>query len=324
MYKNKIPTGHVQRVFIMYHGTSPACATSIIKEGFRPSTVSTTTHGMLLGQGVYVSRDIRKAIKYGKVVLKLLVYPGEACHIYSRSSLVKSWQQSYDCAWVPPFVMAPSLLEETCIKDPGNIKVLGVVIGRHLVEQISFSVVASPLHRLEPTEEIVLTAFMKHLKLGYFYLRHISTGKILSVDKDRLCSLVDIVDRSSCTCHALWCWLGGVDYGSSSSEGHKGSLCSKWSGRVLTINACVEGMWLGKVTCRMADYGINFPVWTENTKQCQVLKFGWCGEILHQASGQFLTVTRDVNNNQGWVGLSYDRDYWETLYCGLCTNCDKK
>ena len=81
-------------------------------------------------------------------------------------------------------------------------------------------------------------------------------------------------------------------------------------------------MWFGKVSCHMADYGINFPVWTEDTAARQVVTAGGGGELLHEASGQFLSVVRDVNNNQGWVGLSHARDYWDTLYCGLCSTCD--
>jgi len=310
---------------LLYHGSSPGSATSIIREGFRPSTVSTTVHGMLLGQGVYVSRDIRKAMKYGKVVLKLLVYPGKTCHILTNNrKILSTWQDTHDSAWIPPLSLTASGLEETCVKDPSNIMVLGVVMGAHLLEQGEGFQCLECVDRLTNSEGALLAKFRNNLKLGYFYLKHKSTGKILSSEpKSRMCTLVDSLNKSTCTCYALWCWEGGTGAKRGTAGGNlRGTLCSKLTGRILTIKAEVEGMWLGKVTCHMADYGINFPVWTEDTAARQVVRAGGGGELLHEASGQFLSVVRDVNNNQGWVGLSHARDYWDTLYCGLCSTCD--
>ena len=48
----------------MYHGTDEEAACSIENGWFRPST-----DGML-GPGIYLSRDIKKAKNYGCVVLK--------------------------------------------------------------------------------------------------------------------------------------------------------------------------------------------------------------------------------------------------------------
>ena len=111
---------------------------------------------------------------------------------------------------------------------------------------------------------------------------------------------------SSCTCYALWTLLRDStttvvrEDESQSGARRTGSLCNKLSDRVLTIKPEKEGLWLGAVTCYMADYGINYPTWTQNTMQCQVLTAGPGGELLHRASGQFLTITRDANNNQDW------------------------
>jgi len=334
VYRQEISSGHIQKVFVMYHGTSPGNASYILREGFKPSRVSSTVHGMLLGQGVYVSRDKRKAMMYGKVVLKLLVYTGKTCHILTNNLKVRStWHHSFDSAWIPPLCrnpLAPAGFEETCVKDPKNILVLGVVMGKQLLikalkllKEGGFSVlkVLTNFSLLS-----ALVKFTENLKLGYFYLRNTSSGKILSVEtKSRGCKLVESVSKFSCTCYALWCWLEDSTFSTDDeckSRNRTGSLCNKLSGRVLTIKSEQEGMWLGKVTCNMADYGINFPIWTQKTNECQVLTVGPSGELLHLASGQFVTITRDMNNNQGWVGLGYDRDYWETVYSGLCPVCD--
>ena len=332
VFNSKTFLGQEQKVYIMYHGTSPDNALCILKEGFKPSTVTSTVHGMLLGQGVYVSRDMSKAIRYGKVVLKLLVYTGRTCKVETSNVTIRStWQLTHDSAWIPPRCgnpLAPSGLEETCVKDPGNILVLGVVMGQHLIVQGEGFQCFEGGHKLLPTEEVELRKFTENLKLGYFYLKNISTGKILCVEpSSRSCRLEESLSKSSCTCYALWTWLRDSttvlqEDDSQSGARRTGSLCNKLSDRVLTIKPEKEGLWLGAVTCYMADYGINYPTWTQNTMQCQVLTAGPGGELLHRASGQFLTITRDANNNQGWIGLGHARDYWQVVYCGLCPVCD--
>merc|ERR1740121_1965008 len=47
------------KVYTMFHGTSAANAARIRRSGFKPAT------GGMLGPGVYLSRDRRKAEKYG-------------------------------------------------------------------------------------------------------------------------------------------------------------------------------------------------------------------------------------------------------------------
>ena len=46
------------RVYTMYHGTSKQVAAIIMKTGFKQSS------GGMLGQGVYLSRDLQKASRY--------------------------------------------------------------------------------------------------------------------------------------------------------------------------------------------------------------------------------------------------------------------
>jgi len=115
-------------LFEMFHGTSPECASAIERHGFKPSV-----NGML-GPGIYCSRDLRKARRYGSVVLRLAVSLGRVITInYRGHPLQTTWQTaeggSFDAAWVPPRCgVVPSGLEENCVRSPSQIEVLGRVI----------------------------------------------------------------------------------------------------------------------------------------------------------------------------------------------------
>ncbi|KAG7329775.1 hypothetical protein KOW79_005997 [Hemibagrus wyckioides] len=119
------------RCFIMYHGTTWANAMKIQSEGFTPSL-----DGML-GRGVYLSRDYRKASRYplqGRhqrlAVIKVNVQVGLVKRIhYQGHPLQKTWRQhGYDTAWVPPNCgMVGSGLEEDCVYDPRRIQVLEII-----------------------------------------------------------------------------------------------------------------------------------------------------------------------------------------------------
>ncbi|XP_063060624.1 uncharacterized protein LOC134453806 [Engraulis encrasicolus] len=119
------------RTYTMYHGTSRQAAASILKNGFRPSS-----DGML-GRGVYVSRDLKKASGYPlrlpereRVVLKVLVSVGQVKKIdYQGHPWQKTWRQyGYDTAWVPPKCgMVSSGLEEDCVWDPNRIQIVEVI-----------------------------------------------------------------------------------------------------------------------------------------------------------------------------------------------------
>uniref|UniRef100_A0AAY4BXE6 PARP catalytic domain-containing protein n=1 Tax=Denticeps clupeoides TaxID=299321 RepID=A0AAY4BXE6_9TELE len=121
------------RTYTMYHGTRVETARSIIQNGFQQSA-----DGML-GPGVYVSRDQKKARRYplnsldsDRVVLQLRVDCGKIKRIdIDNHPMQKSWHsQGYDTAWVPPncgMKAVPSGLEEDCIWDPNRIKVTNVI-----------------------------------------------------------------------------------------------------------------------------------------------------------------------------------------------------
>ncbi|XP_061585713.1 uncharacterized protein LOC133450824 [Cololabis saira] len=119
-------------VYTMYHGTSVANARLIIANGFQQSS------GGMLGKGVYVSRDRKKAERYplknnpsDRVSLELNVRVGRVKRIDKDNHPMQySWStQGYDTAWVPPncgMKAVPSGLEEDCVFDPKNVKVVGI------------------------------------------------------------------------------------------------------------------------------------------------------------------------------------------------------
>ncbi|KPP63162.1 hypothetical protein Z043_118595 [Scleropages formosus] len=126
-------------VYTMYHGTSVQGARSIVRHGFRQSP-----DGML-GPGVYVSRDQKKAQRYplkafpsDRVVLKLNVDTGRVKRIdKDNHPLQKTWHnQGYDTAWVPPkcgMKAVPSGLEEDCVWDPNRVEIVDVALAPEAV-----------------------------------------------------------------------------------------------------------------------------------------------------------------------------------------------
>uniref|UniRef100_W5NNS8 PARP catalytic domain-containing protein n=1 Tax=Lepisosteus oculatus TaxID=7918 RepID=W5NNS8_LEPOC len=105
---------------------------SILIRGFQQSSSG------MLGRGVYVSRDYRKAERYPldlpppmRVLFKMRVKLGRVKAITKQNDPLRTtWHKAgYDAAWVPPksYNLNPSGLEETCVWDPRAIRVLDVV-----------------------------------------------------------------------------------------------------------------------------------------------------------------------------------------------------
>ncbi|XP_054463250.1 uncharacterized protein LOC129098288 [Anoplopoma fimbria] len=128
------------RRYSMYHGTTKETAKLILKNGFRRSP-----DGML-GCGVYLSRDVKKASRYpidhddcDKAVIKVVVNVGKVIAInYQGHPRQKTWHDPrygpvFDTAWVPPNCgMVKSGLEEDCVWDPDRIKVLKTINPRRV------------------------------------------------------------------------------------------------------------------------------------------------------------------------------------------------
>ncbi|XP_033946480.1 uncharacterized protein [Pseudochaenichthys georgianus] len=119
-------------VYTMYHGTSITSARVIIANGFKQSSKG------MLGMGVYVSRNIKKATAYplrsnhtDRVVLQVHVRVGRVKRIdQDNHPMQQTWHSlGYDTAWVPPNVgllAVRSGLEEDCVFDPKRVKVVGI------------------------------------------------------------------------------------------------------------------------------------------------------------------------------------------------------
>lgn len=124
------PKGHLE--YTMYHGTHKQNARNIVISGFKRSK------GGLLGAGVYVSRNVRKAMCYPqktrkdeKVVFKLRVKVGKVKRIdCDDHPLQMTWHENgYDTAWVPRksnISAIKSGREEDCVWDPKSIQIVGV------------------------------------------------------------------------------------------------------------------------------------------------------------------------------------------------------
>ncbi|XP_073727385.1 grass carp reovirus (GCRV)-induced gene 2e [Misgurnus anguillicaudatus] len=120
-------------VYTMYHGTSREAAAGILREGFRQSSKG------MLGPGVYLSRDLKKASRYPlgkdipaheKVIIRVRVRVGKVKRIDSQTHPMRTtWHKNgYDTAWCPPNCgMVPSGLEEDCVWDPKRITVIDAI-----------------------------------------------------------------------------------------------------------------------------------------------------------------------------------------------------
>uniref|UniRef100_A0A8C8C7D4 PARP catalytic domain-containing protein n=1 Tax=Oncorhynchus tshawytscha TaxID=74940 RepID=A0A8C8C7D4_ONCTS len=126
------------RIYIMYHGTSWWAAQKIMAKDFCPSKCG------MLGQGVYLSRDLEKASRYP---LDLTEHQKVVIKTTQDHPLQKTWHgEGYDSAWVPPNCgMVKSGLEETCVWDPNRITVLDVYFLFNFFNNIFLNLFFSPI-----------------------------------------------------------------------------------------------------------------------------------------------------------------------------------
>jgi len=111
----------------------------ILNSGFNISQRGESGNpNLLLGDGLYVSRDIEKTLLYGSVCFKLLVYPGKTLTVDDSTTMEArtSWQREHSSAWIPPNnKVHPSGKEETCVKSTLQVRVLGIAYGHELLDQ---------------------------------------------------------------------------------------------------------------------------------------------------------------------------------------------
>ncbi|KAM4577921.1 uncharacterized protein V3H82_007443 [Fundulus diaphanus] len=129
-------------VYTMFHGTSVSSARAILSGGFKQSSAG------MLGKGVYMSRDVKKAAHYppgsnpsDRVIFELRVRVGRVKRIdQDHHPMQYTWSaQGYNTAWVPPncgMKSVPSGLEEDCVFDPKRVKVVAIAKApNHAIEK---------------------------------------------------------------------------------------------------------------------------------------------------------------------------------------------
>ncbi len=187
----------------MYHGTSVPSAVQILNGGgFNLSGGP----NQMLGNGLYVSKDMTKSLNYGPVVFRLLVYPGRVAIIDQQGHpLQKRWHSEYGSAWVPPNCgMVPSGLEvrstvcldsltynpelkrfqENCVKSSSQVRILGVAVGWSLLPPHIRGSVSSCLETEQlcsEEEEEILEELLLERGIKYHSIAFI--GGVLSVRK---------------------------------------------------------------------------------------------------------------------------------------------
>ena len=117
-----------------YHGTSIEAAFKIQDTGFRVDLAGSNA-GALLGDGVYCTTTLEKALHYAKqhpqngVIFELEVDLGRCKELNQADPMMTTWQShGYDSAWAPKGANSHGL-EENCIKNPASIRIVNVVAG---------------------------------------------------------------------------------------------------------------------------------------------------------------------------------------------------
>ncbi|XP_023322799.1 uncharacterized protein LOC111697135 [Eurytemora carolleeae] len=173
-------SGFRQQLFVMYHSTREVeNVARILDEGFNLSGSD-----KVLGNGLYVSRDLNKSAPYGPVTFKLLVYPGKTKTIQrSDDPLKTSWHKEFSAAWIPPHnSVTPAGLEETCVKSAAQVRILGVVRGWEYLEPYTKGRLkndAGTSDRLDLQDNKVLEDMIEQLGIVYSSLVNLDQNKFL-------------------------------------------------------------------------------------------------------------------------------------------------
>jgi len=179
-------SGFRQQLFVMYHSTDARNVESILSEGFK---VSEMKSHLVLGSGLYVSRDLDKAAPYGPVTFKLLVYPGKTKSMIDEDDPLKtSWQQEFSSAWIPPNIpnihhpSLPHHKEETCVKSSAQVRILGLVRGWDKIDpqlrrRIKNS--AGTFDRLDRQDNVALEHMLEELGIVYSSLVNLTRNTFL-------------------------------------------------------------------------------------------------------------------------------------------------
>jgi len=209
----------------MYHATkNPESAARIISEGFN---ISQRNPALLLGDGLYVSRDIHKTQNYGDICFKLLVYPGKTFVVDKDTTQEQrlSWQGEFSSAWLPPKNnVHASGLEETCVKSATQVRILGIAYGYELLDfntQASVKDLFGSADNLDPEENRVLDRMLEDLGIIYSNFVHLGSEQVLESSGGGAVSLTHWTGRD----RQLW------------SRTWDNCLENKETGEVLTVTS---------------------------------------------------------------------------------------
>jgi len=266
----------------MYHATREIeNVAGVLDQGFKIS--QSKGRNLLLGDGLYVSRDILKTQEYGEVCFKLLVYPGKAVRVTEMEDPLRTtWQSEYSSAWVPPTRGMGSGKEETCVKSSAQVRILGIAYGHELLDPVTQSRVRNLFgtgDSLDRGENHVLDLMLE--ELGIVYSTFVHQGSNLILEASGLNS-VQAEDWSGFE-NQLW------------SRTWDNCLENKATGKVLVSDG--EGLWLENVDAA----GCREQRWRVDGK----------GRMVHKASNQLLAL---VQNGGGRVEMrsfrEADREAW--------------
>jgi hypothetical protein len=116
-----------------YHGTSLDAALTIQQTGFCVG-LSGTNAGAMLGNGVYMTTTLEKALNYAKdkphggIIFQLRVDLGRCKKMSRADPMMKTWhEKGYDSAWSPAGVNG--VREENCVRDASRIQITNAIFG---------------------------------------------------------------------------------------------------------------------------------------------------------------------------------------------------
>jgi len=119
-----------------YHGTSIASALSIQRSGGFSLAFCGSQSGTLLGDGVYYTGNLTKALAYAKmheacgVILVLRVDMGNCKVLSPHDPMMRTWHENgYHTAHAPHGPSGCGGMSEYCVRDPKRISIVGVIAG---------------------------------------------------------------------------------------------------------------------------------------------------------------------------------------------------
>jgi len=199
-------SGFRNQIFVMYHSTKREYIQDILTNGLK---VSDKKEHLVLGSGLYVSRDLNKAKPYGHFTLKLLVYPGKTKTVVDPDDPLKTeWQQEFSSAWIPPKNrVTGSQLEETCVKSAAQVRILGLVRGwEFLPNDLKRNVknAANTGDTLDKHDNYMLESMLEDLGIVYSKLVNMSRSMFLEATPQGEVQLSDWNDKEEQEWSRTW------------------------------------------------------------------------------------------------------------------------